>query len=197
MTYKKLIILLLTTLSYAQQKDGYIAFSAGFDVKNTLKGSEATNNKPALDGLYQFSMVGFNIEGVVSYEHFQKIGFSKWFFGGGYHFPIYMEVLGEEVRTVFIPTLGIALINRFDRETYNPQSHLSIENSLALRWHLANNIAFETQVSLLPRVDLKYRNEKSITPDDLSKKYLIVVDGLPIVPSVYVKIVWIINNKYK
>jgi hypothetical protein len=195
---KKLItLLLITTLSYAQEKDGYIAFSAGFDVKNTLKGSEATNSKPALDGLYQFSMVGSDIEGVVSYEHFQKIGFSKWFFGGGYHFHSRVWLLGDDRRTVFIPTLGIALINRFDRENYNPQSHLSIENSLALRWHLANNFAFETQVSLLPRVDLKYRNEKSATPDDLGKKYLIVVDGLPIVPSVYVKFVWVINNKYK
>lgn len=57
---KKLILLLLTTLPSAQEKDGYISFSAGFDVKNTLSGSQATNNKPALDGLYQFSMVGFD-----------------------------------------------------------------------------------------------------------------------------------------
>lgn len=194
---KLIILLLLTTLSYSQEKDGYTAFSAGFDVKNTLSGSQATNNKPALDGLYQFSMVGFDGEGVISYERFEKIGFSKWFFGGGYHFPLYCYTRGgKEIRTVLVPTLGIALINRFDK-AYNPQSHLTIEGNLALRWHLLNNLAFETQLSLLPRVDLKYRNEKSSTPDDLSKKYLITIDGLPIVPSVYVKFVWIINNKYK
>lgn len=194
---KLIILLLLTTLSYAQEKDGYITFSAGFDVKNTLSGSQATNNKPALDGLYQFSMVGSNIEGVISYEHFQKIGFSKFSFGGGYHFQLYYYTRGgKEIRTVFIPTVGVALINRFDK-AYNPQSHLTIENNLALRWYLLNNFAFETQLNLLPRVDLKYRNEKSRTPDDLSKKYLIVIDGLPIVPSVYVKFVWIINNKYR
>ena len=193
---KLIILLLLTTLSYTQEKDGYIAFSAGFDAKNTLLGSGATRYKPSLDGLYQFSMVGSNIEGVISYEHFQKIGFSKFSFGGGYHFPLFGRVFGKEVRTVFIPTLGVALISRFD-EVYNPQSHMTIESNLALRWHLLNNLAFETQLNLLPRVDLKYRNEKSSTPDDLSEKYLLVIDGLPIVPSVYVKVVWIINNKWK
>lgn len=193
---KLIILLLLTTLSYAQEKDGYIAFSAGFDVLNLVSGSRPTDYKPALDGLYQFSIVGSNIEAVVGYEHFQDISFSKFSFGGGYHFSLYGKVFGEVRRMVIIPSLDISLISRFDKG-YNPQSHLTLGLNLALRWHLTDDFAVETQLNSLPRVDLKYRNEKSSTPDDLREQYRFVVNGLPIVNSVYLKFIWIINNKYK
>jgi hypothetical protein len=194
---KKLItLLLLTTLSYAQDKDGYIAFSAGIDVLNVVSGSKPTNYNSSLDGLYQFSMVGQNIEGVISYEHFQEIGFSKFSFGAGYHLPLYGRVLGEVRRTVFIPSLDASLINRFDK-TYNPKSHLTLGLNLALRWHITDDFAVETQLNSLPRVDLKYRNEKSGTPNDLREQYRVVINGLPVVNSVYLKFIWTINNKYK
>lgn len=189
---KLIILLLLTTISYAQET--YVAFSAGFDVGNATFGSRPTNYKPSLDGLYQFSMVGQNIEGIVSYEHFQEIGFSKFSFGGGYHFPLYGRMFGEVRRTVFISSLDISLINRFDK-AYNPKSHFTLGANLAFRWHLTDDFAVETQLNSLPRVDLKYRNEKSDTPDDLRERYRIVINGLPVVNSVYLKFIWVINLK--
>ena len=179
-------------MSYAQ--DTYVAFSAGFDMLNMVSGSRPTNYNSSLDGIYQFSMVGQNIEGIVSYEHFQEIGFSKFSFGGGYHLPLYGRIFGEVRRTVFIPSLDVSLINRFDK-AYNPKSHMTLGLNLALRWHLTDDFAVETQLNSLPRVDLKYRNEKSDTPNDLREQYRIVINGLPIVNSVYLKFIWVINLK--
>lgn len=62
---KNIIALFSMTLMFAQQKDKehYIAFSAAIDMRNISTGSDASYNNPALDIIFQASIISaVNVE---------------------------------------------------------------------------------------------------------------------------------------
>lgn len=73
---KKLILLLITTLSFAQ---GHVQVVAGADVRNAIQGSDPTGNNPELDLLIRFDAIAESGLGIVAfYETFHAIEFEKW-----------------------------------------------------------------------------------------------------------------------
>ena len=135
------------------------------------------NNKPALDVLYQFAMVGQNIEVNLGYEKFKAIYFEKYTVGVGYHFKLYGYIFNKEIKTVFIPSIEPTLIGRWGEEWQCTSSHLSLGGNLALRWHLSDKTAVEFLSNFLPRTDLHTRY-----PEIHSK--------VPIVQSYFFKIIY-------
>lgn len=151
---KKLIILiLLTTASYSQN----VYVSAGIDVRNAFVGSKPTQNKPALDYLVRFGMIGKRTEVNVGYERLSSISFDRFFFGAGHHFPLYGYIFGKEIKTELIPMIEPTLINRWGNSWGMKSSHLTVGVSLSLRYALNNKISLELQTSALPRTDLLSR----------------------------------------
>lgn len=173
------VIALICGIANAQNKDqeGYIYFSGAIDIRNAVIGSEPTNNKPALDVLYQFGMVGQNIEVNIGYERFNAISFDKFTFGVGYHFPLYGRIGNSVIKTVFIPSIEPTLIGRWGDEWQCSSSHLSIGGNLALRWHLSDKTALELLSNFLPRTDL-------------SSRYPEIHSNVPVVPSYYLKFIY-------
>lgn len=170
-------------IANAQPKDQehYIYFSGAFDIKNSIIGSKATSDKPALDLLYQFAMVSQNIEVNIGYERFNAICFDKFTFGVGYHFPLYGRIGNKVIKTVLIPSIEPTLIGRWGDEWECRSSHLSISGNLALRWHLSDKTALEFLSNFLPRTDLYSR-------------YPEIHSSVPIVPSYYLKIIYKIQR---
>jgi hypothetical protein len=80
---KLLFILIFSSISTNSQN---IYISGGIDVRNAILGSNPTNNKPAIDAIIQFGMIGGKTELVIGYEKFRAICFDKFFFGAGHQF---------------------------------------------------------------------------------------------------------------
>lgn len=176
---KKILFLLLATTALAQPKEyeHYIAFSAAVDIRNATSGSSLTNDKPALDLLYQFAMVGQNFEVNIGYESFNAICFEKYTVGVGYHFTLYGYVFDKEIKTILIPSIEPTIIGRWGGEWQCKSSHLSVGGNIALRWHLSDKTAVELLCNALPRTDL-------------SSRYPEVNSTAPIIISNYVKIIY-------
>lgn len=171
------LFIAINSFSQTTEKESYLSFSAGFDFKNAIIGSEATKHKSAGDFLGKFSMVGNNIEVNVGYEHFKKISFSKYTIGVGYHFPLYGRIGNTTIKTFLIPSIEPTIINRWGNEWQTKSSHLSIGANLGLRWHLNEHISSELLLNSLPRVDLHTR-------------YPEIHNNVPVVCSFYVMIIY-------
>jgi hypothetical protein len=176
-------IALICGIANAQPKDQehYLAFSAGFDIRNATIGSKVTTEKPAFDLLYQFAMVSKNIEVNIGYERFNDICFDKMTFGVGYHFPLYGRIGNTVIKTVLIPSIEPTLIGRWGNEWECRSSHLSIGGNLALRWHLSDKIALELLSNFLPRTDL-------------SARYPEIHSSVPVINSYFLKIIYKIQR---
>ncbi|RTY84646.1 hypothetical protein EKM05_14180 [Flavobacterium sp. GSP27] len=185
-----LAVILATCNSYSQtEKDNYISFSGGLDLRNAIIGSDPTNDKSAINYNLQFSMVDRNVEVSVGYESFNKIQFDKYFIGLGYHFPLYLYAFQRSIKTTFIPSIEPTLINRWGTWgggiSFNePSSHLSIGTNLSFRWDVNDKFAFEYSLNALPRTDLKAKY------GDLSAKNRLSIDGVGIIGSSFVKFIW-------
>ena len=177
------IILFSAFTTYSQHKDQehYIYFSGALDFRNAISGSQPTNNKPALDLLYQFGMVGQNIEVNIGYEQFKAICFEKYTIGVGYHFPLYGRIGNTIIKTVLIPSIEPTLIGRWGDEWQTTSSHLSIGGNLSLRWHLSDKIGLELLSNFLPRTDLYAR-------------YPEIHSSVPVIMSNYLKIIYKIQR---
>jgi hypothetical protein len=175
----KILLLLLATVVFSQSKneEHYYYFSTAVDIRNAIVGSDPTNNKPALDVLYQAAIVGHNVEVNIGYESFNRISFDKYTVGVGYHFPLYGYIFGKEIKTVLIPSTEFSLIGRWGKDWQGVSSHFTLGGNLGLRWHLSDKIAGELLTNALPRIDLK-------------AKYPKLHDNIPIVYSIYVKLVY-------
>jgi len=186
---KALLFLLLTITSYSQSKDNYMGFGIGFDVKNALIGSPATNNKSELNYTVQFIMVSNNAEIIVGYEGFPKLNFNKYSFSTGYHYRLYAYTSNREWKTTFIPSVEYVLINRYgnwgggisQKET---SSHLSIGLNLALRWNLNSKLSAEYCFNMLPRTD------SSSQYGSIASNGKFSIGGVPIIGSNFIKIIW-------
>ena len=95
---KKTILILMLSFTCFAQKEGYVYFSGAVDIKNAIVGSNPTKNKPELDLIYQFGMVGNNIEVNIGYENFKVINFDKYSIAVGYHFPLYANFLNKRLK---------------------------------------------------------------------------------------------------
>ena len=178
---KLLILLLLTTASYSQN----VYVSAGFDVRNLITGSEATDYSPELDYIVRFGMIGSIpnhktvLEAQIGYERFEAIDYDRFFFGFGVHFPLYAYVFGEEIKTTLIPTIEPSLINRWSNwggglgTEQQDSSHLTIGLSLALRYEISDKFSIEAQSGLMPRSDLNamYKGDNYVVNNSLSVLY--------------------------
>jgi len=164
---KLLLILLITTATYSQN----VYFLAGFDIKNMIVGSAPTENKPELDLLLRFGMVGTipnhitTLEVQVGYERFEKLDYSRSFFGLGVQLYPFKDI-------TVIPTIEPSLIDRWDNwggglgEIKQKSSHLTLGASLAVRYELSYHISLEIQSGVLPRTDLytMYRSIHNSVP---------------------------------
>lgn len=200
--FKIIIILLLTHTVFSsygqQQKDTYISFTSGVDIRNAFIGSAPTNNEPSLNYQFQFAMVGNNVEVNMGYEVFPRLDFDKYTIGVGYHFHLYGNALSRNIHTVFIPSIEPTLIGRHGTWggglSYNQvSSHMSLGLNLALRWHISDNIAFEYSFNALPRTDLKAMYGEKSTRDRAS------IAGVGIVGNNFLKITYMlpIGQKFK
>lgn len=184
-----LVLILVTCNSNSQtEKDNYISFSGGLDVRNAIIGTDPTNNKSAIDYFLQFSIVHRNIETSVGYENFTKIRFDRYFIGIGYHFPLYLSAWQKNIKTTFIPSIEPSLVNRWGtwQEGLNfkePSSYFSVGGNLAFRWDINDEFAFEYSFNALPRTDLKTKYGDLSLKNNLS-------DGDGIVGSSFVKFIW-------
>jgi len=141
---KTLLLILFTSLIFAQEKEHYIAVLGGLDVKNTAV-------------ISKFLMVGKNVEVNIVYERFNSISFSKFGFGIGYQIPLYAYFGMTEIKTVFIPSVEPCLIDRWGSEWQTSSSHLSIGVNGSFRWFLTEHLGTEILINALPRTDLKAR----------------------------------------
>jgi hypothetical protein len=174
------LLLLLSTIAFAQPRkpqEHYYYFSSAIDIRNAIVGSPPTNDHPELDLLFQAGIVSQNIEINIGYERFQAISFDKMTFGAGYHFPLYAYPFGHEIKTVLVPSLEPTIINRWGNEWECKSSHLTIGANIGLRWHFTDYLAGELLYNALPRIDLKAR-------------YPTVNPTIPIVNSIYAKIIY-------
>jgi hypothetical protein len=176
------LFMVFNVYSQTRDKEHYIGFSAAVDVRNGIVGSDPTDNKPALDMLYQALIVTpCNIEINIGYESFKDIHFEKYTMGVGYHFPLYGQILGREIKTTFIPSIEPTLIGRYGQEWQTTSSHLSVGGNLALRWNISDKVAVEWLCNFLPRTDLMARYPELHTK-------------VPIVTSNYFKLIYKIQR---
>lgn len=191
-TIYTLLITLTVFSSYSQQqKDTYISFTSGFDIRNEAIGSEPTNNKPSLNYQFQFGMVGNNVEINVGYEVFPRLDFDKYTIGIGYHFHLYGKALKLPIHTVFIPSIEPTLIERHGTWggglSYNQaSSHMSLGLNLTFRWHINDNTAFEYSFNALPRTDLSSMYGKISTKDRAS------IAGIGIIGNNFLKFTYML-----
>lgn len=171
---KKLtLLLLLTAITVnAQDKDNYISFSTGIDLKNAIVGSDPTQGKPAADLIVQFTMVSQNIEVGIGAEIYPRLDYKRYFFGVGYHFPLYAYIDGNELKTTFIPTIEPCMIDRSATwggafSDNNNSSHLSISLNLGFQWEVNDYIDIGYSVNFLPRTDLKAKFPANMWSEDL------------------------------
>lgn len=170
---KKLLFILIFCSIATNSQNIYI--SGGIDVRNAIKGSNPTNNKPAIDAIIQFGMIGKKTELVIGYEKFQTISFDKFFFGLGHQFLVNNEI-------TLIPSIEPSLIGRWGKNWQSVSSHLSVGASLAIRYKLSDHLSLELKGNALPRTDLK-------------ASYPEIHKNVPIIFSNYLKIVYIIKRQ--
>jgi len=178
-----ILIFCLSCNSYCQNKDQehYLGFSAGFDIRNAINGSDATKGKPELDALFQFMIVSQGVEINLGYENFNAICFSKYTLGVGYHFPLYGRIGNTVIKTILIPSIEPTIINRWGTEWETRSAHLSIGGNVALRWNINDDFSVEFLTNFLPRTDLKAR-------------YPELHSNVPIITSNYLKIIYKIQR---
>lgn len=164
---KNYLLILFICVSANSQN---VYFSSGIDLKNAIMGSKPTNNKPKIDFILQFGMIGGKTEMVIGYEKFNAICFDKFFFGVGHHFN-----LTDQIK--IIPSVEPSLIGRWGQNWKTTSSHLSIGGSLGLRYKLSHHISVELQCNALPRTDLFMR-------------YPEMHKSVPIIYSNYLKILY-------
>jgi hypothetical protein len=193
--FKSILTLLLSLTIFLghsqQQKDTYVSFTSGFDLKNEIVGSPPTNNEPSLNYQFQFAMVGNNVEVNIGYEVFPRLDFDKYTIGVGYHFHLYGNPLKLPIHTVLIPSIEPSLIGRHGTWggglSYNQvSSHLSLGLNLTFRWHLNDTTAFEYSFNALPRTDL------SAMYGDVSTRAHTSVAGVRIVGNNFLKLTYMV-----
>lgn len=190
---KKIILALLLTNSILAQKDNYISFATGIDVRNVIVGSKPTNNKSAIDYQFQFSMVDRNVEVNIGYESFNRINFDKYSIGIGYHIPLYANLFNTTIKTTFVPSIEPSLIGRWGKWggglTYNQvSSHLSLGINFGFKWNLSDSFGVEYCFNTLPRTDLSTMYGEMATKNKCS------ISGIPLVGSNYFKLIYKINR---
>jgi len=147
---KLLLALLLTNLASAQ----HVYFSTGVDLRNAIIGSKPTDNKPELNYLIEFKMVGNNnVEVGIGFEQFNAIDFNRMYASVGYRFPF----IGN---TILTPTIEPTLINRYNDWgggiSYDlKQSFMTIGIGGTLEYSINDKIAVQLYCSALPRPDIK------------------------------------------
>lgn len=155
----KIFFFLITATVSAQS---HIYFSAGFDIKNTINGSKATENKASIDILLKFGMISKNnFEITINDEYFKRLNFNKFSFGIGYGIPLTEKI-------IIVPTIEPSIISRWNDwggglgYIDNPSSHLSLGASLPLRYSINDSWDIELETNLLFRTDLnaKYTPDK-------------------------------------
>jgi hypothetical protein len=150
---KAILLLLFTVVSYGQ-KQPYVYFSFSTDVKNAIFGSEPTKNKPELNYIAQFTMVGNNyIEIGIGYEEFKTINYSRYFISCGYQFQITDKVK-------LIPSIEPSIINRWGNWgngiDYNQKaSFLSLSGSINLQHKLNDEFSIGLNFNSSLRPDTK------------------------------------------
>lgn len=164
---KNIIYLLFFCSVGAHAQNLFVA--GGFDVKNAIFGSKPTNNKPALDVVIEFGMIGGKTEIVVGYEEFKDINFDKFSFGVGHRFRI-------NDKFILIPSIEPSLIGRWGLSWQTISSHLTLGASVALRYKLSNSFSLELQSNVLPRTDLMARY-----PDINQNSQIIISNYLKII----------------
>ncbi|WP_269684899.1 hypothetical protein [Flavobacterium lacustre] len=191
---KKLILILVTSLTFAQKgTEHYIYFSGAVDVLNLAVGSKPTEYKSGLDYFLQFGMVARNFEINIGYERFGMVQFSKNTIGLGYHFPLYSHIGNKDIKVVFIPSIEPTIINRWgtwgDGLSYDQaSSHLSVAGNLSLRAHLSDSFAVEYLFNALPRVDIYGKYDNNNWSGRTS------INDVPIVGSNYLKLIYKIDH---
>lgn len=185
-----LSILMLCSASLVSAQ--YVSLGAGVDVRNAIIGSEPTQNQPAFNGLLQFSMVGE--EGIkvdITYEKMPKIDFERYSIGFGFIFPLYAHIRNKQIVTNFIPSLSPTIISRkgywgggISKETNS--AHITLGLNLSLNWRLSDSFAVEYTLNMLPRTDLSAMYPKEAWKDR------VVVNGVPVVGSSFIKLIYVI-----
>ena len=169
---KKLILLLLIA-NVTQSQNIY--FSAGIDVRNSISGSKATNNKSELDLNFKFGLVSNKgVEITINYEKFNAIDFSRFAFGVGQQIE-----LTEKIKVV--PTIEYGLINRSGNwggglsQDEGKSSHLGFGFSLPIRYEINDKFAVELQSQLLQRTDIntKYGGNNFVLSNFINLVYKI------------------------
>ena len=168
---KKLVLplLLLSAVTFAQNKDkvNYFSLSLLTDVRNAAIGSQATDNKRALDLIAGLHIVKNNFEYSVGYEYFNAIGFSRDMLNFGYHSERYIPeswipFANKDFEFTAIPRIGASIINRFEKpnET-NPTfkdlhaSWWGVQCGLSLRAKLTDHVLIDVTAEFLTRKDIK------------------------------------------
>jgi hypothetical protein len=152
---KKLLITIFLMSGICSAQNVY--FSVSTDIKNSVLGSDPTNNKPSFDGIFQFGMIGSVpnhktvIESTISYEAFNRIRFNRYFFSVGVHLPI------TENLTV-IPSYETSLIGRWGQEWQNVSSHIALlGGNIGVRYKINYHWSVELNTGVLDRVYLNTR----------------------------------------
>lgn len=168
---KKLLLLSLFALQVNAQ---HVYFSAGLDPRNAIIGSEPTNNKPELNYMLEFKMVGNNnVEVGIGFEQFNAIDFNRMYGTIGYRFPF----IGN---TIITPTIEPTLINRYDNWgggiTYEmKQSFMTIGLGSTLEIPINYKFGIQFYCGALPRPDIKmmYGNDKIVVSGQIKLIYKI------------------------
>ena len=167
---KKLLLLSLFALQVNAQ---HVYFSAGFDPRNAILGSSPTNDKPELNYMLEFKMVGNNsVEIGIGFEEFNRIDFNRMYGTIGYRF----EALGM----VITPTIEPTLINRYDNWgggiTYDmKQSFMTIGLGSTLEVPINDKFGLQFYCGALPRPDIKmmYNDNKIVVSGQIKLIYKI------------------------
>lgn len=169
---KKLILLLICNVAFSQ----HVYFSSGADLRNGIIGSEPTNNKPELNCVIEFKMVGKNnVEVGIGFEQFNRIDFNRMYGTLGYRFPFFGN-------TIITPTIEPTLINRYDNWaggiSYEmKQSFMTIGLGSTLEIPINNNFWLQMYLGALPRPDIKmmYGNDKIVVSGMIKLIYKIKI----------------------
>lgn len=142
----KLIALLLTINCAAQDKQSYLGFTIGSDITGHY--------------VTELNMVSKNVQVDAGYDFKPDLDYSRMYFGFGYQFPLYAYPGGNEIKTIFTPSIQPSLIDR--KGTWggafadnNNSSHLSLALNLSLGWDVTENRMISVNGNFLPATDLK------------------------------------------
>lgn len=167
---KKLVLsmLMVSALTFAQEKESYASLFVLTDIHNAVEGSKPTNYKPALDLTAGISMVSNNFELRVSDELFNQIGFNKFAVNFGYHSQRYIPLGNKDFNFCIVPSAGVGMIQRWGlgdrvvktpedtRYIYGKSSHISVQVGLSFVTRLSDKIMLDLSSDLSMRPDLLY-----------------------------------------